>query len=555
MCDVDEPNPFGSDSMIFDYVVVGGGSAGAVVAARLAEDGTSTVCLLEAGGRGDSALVRVPFLGVTMVTSHLNNWQFASVPQTELDGRVLYQPRGKCLGGSSAINAMVYVRGCASDFDDWARQGATGWSANEVLPFFIRAEKNQRGAGPFHGSDGPLQVADQRFPHPAARAFVAACQAEEIPENVDFNGVGQEGAGPFQVTQFWTRGQRGRRCSTQAAYLARVPQNLTILTGAHATRVALEGRRAVGMHFRKRGRDDLVLARRDVILCAGSFGSPQLLLLSGIGPADALARHGVDVVHDLAGVGKNLQDHLNFTVQCRSNDPTLPGLGARGAVHIATSAARWMWHGGGLIASPYAEAGAFLRSDPAVSRPDLQLQFVIAIDDDHGRRMHRGYGFSCHVSVARPHSRGEVGLNSRDPMAPPRIDPKYLSDPRDLTLLLKGVKRVRRIISGDALAPYRQAEIYPVNGYSDDALIDMIRRRAETSYHPVGTCRIGVDAAAVVDPQLRVHGIDGLRVADASVMPTIISGNTNAAAIMIGERCADFVRTSAGAPRVTVRPA
>ncbi len=528
--------------MIFDYIVVGGGSAGAAMAARLAEDPDVSVCLLEAGGHGNGILVRVPFLGVAMVTSHLNNWQFQTVPQAGLDGRVLYQPRGKCLGGSSAINAMVYVRGDAADYDSWAADGCSGWSFDDVKPFFLRAENNQRGASIHHGGAGPLQVTDQRDPHPAAKGFVDACVAHGIPATDDFNGRAQHGAGMFQVTQFWTRGNRGRRCSARAAYFTDVAKNLTIVTGAHGTRIAFEGRRAVGMHYRQNGRDEIALARRDVILCAGAFGSPHLLMLSGIGPRRELERYGIDVVRHLPGVGQNLQDHLNFTVHHRSADHTLAGLGPRGAMHIAASAARWIWDGGGLIATPYAEAGAFMRSGPAVDLPDLQLQFVIAIDDDHGRKMHKGYGYSCHVSATRPHSRGAVGLASADPLAPPSIDPRYLSDARDMPLLVSGAKHVREILSAEPLAPYRGAEVYPLRGYSDGAIAAMIRARAETSYHPVGTCKMGVDTMAVVDPELRVHGITGLRVADASIMPTLISGNTNAAAIMIGERGADLVR-------------
>ncbi len=527
--------------MTFDYVVVGGGSAGAAAAARLAENPDISVCLLEAGGHGNGILVRVPFLGVAMVTSNRNNWQFETVPQPDLDDRVLYQPRGKCLGGSSAINAMVYVRGCATDFDGWAAQGCDGWGSNDVLPFFLRSEKNQRGEGKYHAADGPLQVADQRSPHPASRAFIAACLANDIPANDDFNGETQEGAGLFQVTQFWTNGNRGRRCSTRAAYLASPPPNLTIVTNARATRIALAGRRAVGVHYRTNGRDKIVRVRREVIISSGTFGSPHLLMLSGIGPRPALERHGIEVVQALPGVGQNLQDHLNYTALWRSPDTTLPGLGVRGVAHVVASAARWLWDGSGLISSPFAEAGAFLRSTPDVETPDIQLQFVIAIDDDHGRKMHRGYGFSCHVCLARPHSRGDVGLTTADPMAAPRINPRYLSDPRDIDVMVRGVKRVREILSSASLAAFQSTEIYSLQGQSDEAIVAMIRRRAETSYHPVGTCKMGVDGLAVVDPQLRVHGIEGLRVADASIMPTIISGNTNAASIMIGERVAGFV--------------
>ncbi|MDP2739742.1 MAG: GMC family oxidoreductase N-terminal domain-containing protein [Pseudorhodobacter sp.] len=535
--------------MQFDYIIAGGGSAGCVLAARLSEDPGVTVCLIEAGGPGRSIFIRAPALVATMVSGRppLHNWALKTVPQPGLNGRQGFQPRGKALGGSSAINAMLYVRGHPADYDEWADLGATGWDWQSVLPYFRRAEGNARGADALHGGDGPLQVGDQQVPRKISRAFIDACASLQIPENPDFNGLRQQGAGLYQVTQFHAGARKGVRCSAAAAYLHPVlpRRNLTVLTGALVVRISLDGHRASGLIVRHGGRQKSLTARREVILSAGAFGSPALLLRSGIGPEDELRRHGIAVVHALPGVGENLQDHLDYTISTASLRRDVVGLNPRGLLRLAKAALRWRQAGTGLFASPMAEAGAFLRSVPGLARPDLQLHFVIGIVDEHMRKLHLADGYSAHVCVLRPASRGRVGLRDARPASPPRIDPAYLSDPRDLTALKAGARIMESILAAATLAPWRGRQLYPHDG-SDAALEAAIHARADTIYHPVGSCRIGQDALAVVDPALRVRGLAGLRVVDASVMPRLIGGNTNAATIMIAERAADLIRQGQG---------
>ncbi len=534
---------------MFDYVIVGGGSGGATLAGRLSEDPAAQVCLLEAGGAGESILVRAPMGTVAMISGRpkINNYAYETVPQPGLNGRRGFQPRGKCLGGSSAINAMLYIRGHRSDYDDWVRQGATGWSFDEVLPYFKRSEGNQRGESALHGGHGPLQVSEQQSPRQISLAFIEAAVESGVPRNDDFNGVEQEGVALYQVTQFHGGPRNGERCSAAAAYLHPFLDrpNLKVLKHTQALRIVLENGRATGVELLRNGQREIITARREVVLAGGTFNSPQLLMLSGIGDPAELSANGIAVQHPLPGVGKNLQDHLDFVISYKSRETDLFGLGAVGAVNLVGAMLEWRKTGKGMVATPFAEGAAFIKSLPELDRPDLQLHFVIGIVDDHARKLHMGYGFSCHVCVLRPKSRGEVGLNDANPLSPPRIDPKFLSHPDDVASILQGTKTMHKILNAAPLARYRDKEVYPLDINNDEALLQSIRARADTIYHPVGTCRMGTDPMAVVDPQLRVHGVTGLRVVDASVMPTLIGGNTNAPTIIIAERAAEWMRADA----------
>ncbi|CUH86593.1 Alcohol dehydrogenase [acceptor] [Phaeobacter sp. CECT 5382] len=535
--------------MQFDYVIVGGGSAGSTLASRLSEDPGTTVCLIEAGGKGDGILVRAPAAVVAMLPGKpkINNWAFETVPQPGLNGRKGYQPRGKALGGSSAINAMLYVRGHAKDYDEWADLGCDGWNWDAVLPYFCKAENNERGGDAAHGDSGPLQVSNQKSPRPITRAFIEAGQALQIREVADFNAGDNEGIGEYQVTQFHAADKNGERCSAAAAYLHPVMErsNLTVLTKAHASRVLFEGKRAVGVAYRQGGQDKQVMARSEVVLCGGAFNSPQLLQLSGVGRAEDIKPHGIDMVHELPGVGQNLQDHLDFTLAYKSRDRDNFGISLPGSLSLLKHIGNWRKTGRGMIATPFAEGAAFLKTESHLERADVQLHFVISIVDDHARKLHMGHGFSCHVCVLRPKSRGSVGLTSADPTAAPRIDPQFLSDPKDLAALIAGVRKTRQIMQTAPLAGYIHKELFIEEEPDDAALEQHIRARADTIYHPVGTCKMGQDDMAVVDPELKVRGLAGLRVVDASVMPRLIGGNTNAPTIMIAEKAADLIRGSA----------
>jgi choline dehydrogenase-like flavoprotein len=534
--------------MEFVYVIVGGGSAGSVMAARLSEDAGVSVCLLEAGGGGKSALVRVPALGAAMISGRpkINNWAFQTEPQPGLNGRRGYQPRGRALGGSSAINAMLYIRGHRKDYDEGRDLGCDGWGWDDVLPYFLKSENNQRGADALHGDTGPLQVGEQSEPRAITEAYVQAGEAMQIRRNTDFNSVRQEGIGHYQVTQFYDGPRRGERCSAAHAYLHPVMKrpNLTVLTHARALRIEMDGKRATGVAYERKGQRAVVTARREVILCSGAFQSPHLLMLSGIGPVNELRRHGIAVQHALPGVGENLQDHLDYVISYRSKRRDVLGLNPLGLAQFGLEWLKWRKARKGVVSSPFAEGAAFLRSEPGLDRPDLQLHFVIAIVDQHLRKIRLPHGFSCHVCVLRPDSRGRVGLKSADPTAEPLIDPRFLSDERDLHGLMKGARIMKTLLEGEALAPWRGRIFYPHDG-SDAALEADIRARADTIYHPVGTCKMGIDEMAVVDPQARVHGMDGLRVVDASIMPRLIGGNTNAPTIMIAETAADMIRNRA----------
>ncbi len=527
---------------MYDHIIIGAGSAGCVLARRLSDDPRVRVCLLEAGGAGKSILLRVPAGAAAVLPTRYLNWAFETVPQAALGGRRGYQPRGRTLGGSSSINAMIYIRGQRQDYDGWSSEGCTGWGWEDVLPLFKRAENQERGEDDWHGVGGPLNVSELRSPNPVAQAFLAAASEVQLPPNGDFNGAVQEGIGQYQVTQI-----NGERCSAATAYLTPVlgRDNLDIITGARARRLLFDGRRAVGVAYQKAGRRAEVRAMAEVVLAGGAFASPQLLMLSGVGPGDELRRHGIEVRHDLPGVGGNLHDHIDYVFCFKSPSRQTLGLSAASAVQMIKGIAAWRRRRSGVLTTNFAETGGFLKSGAGVERPDLQLHFVIAVVDDHMRKLHLGNGYSCHVCVLRPKSRGHVRLAGPDPLAAPLIDPNFLGDPGDLETLVRGFKITRRILYAPALAPYRGRELYTDGVTSDDGIRAAIRARADTVYHPVGTCRMGVGVGAVVDPQLRVHGLSGLRVADASVMPSITSGNTNAPTIMIGEKAADLMRAAA----------
>ncbi len=519
---------------MYDYVIVGAGSAGCVLAHRLSEDPGVRVLLLEAGGRDAAREIHIPAAFSKLFKTEVD-WDFATAPQAHLHGRRLYWPRGKVLGGSSSINAMIYIRGHRADYDHWAALGNPGWSYDDVLPYFVKAEHNERGASAYHGVGGPLNVADLRQANPLSRAFVEAAAQAGIPRNPDFNGARQEGAGLCQVTQ-----KRGRRWSTARAYLrpALRRPNLSVVTGAHVLRVAMEGRRAAGVVYERGGRQERVLAGREVILCGGAIGSPHLLLRSGVGPAAHLRAHGIDVAHDLPGVGRNLQDHLAYGVRYAVTAP-ITLLNAESPANLV----RYLLFGRGMLTSNVAEALAFVRTRAALPAPDLQFHFAPVYYVDHGLAPPPFHGMSLGVTLLQPRSAGYVGLGAAGPLAQPEIQPQFLSDEEDLRVMVEGVRLARRIFQAPAFDAYRGAELTPgAHAQRDDDLYEDIRENAEHLYHPVGTCKMGADALAVVDAQLRVHGVEGLRVVDASVMPTVVRGNTNAPTIMIAEKAADMIR-------------
>ncbi|AOK28186.1 MULTISPECIES: GMC family oxidoreductase [Burkholderia] len=538
--------------MQYDYIIVGGGSGGASLAGRLADAcPDATIALIEAGGHTErNPLVNIPVGIAALVPFKLRtNYGYETVPQPGLGGRRGYQPRGRGLGGSSAINAMVYTRGHPLDYDEWAQLGCTGWGWRDVLPYFRRAEGNQRGANEWHGALGPLTVSDLRFHNPFSERFIAAAHEAGYPLNDDFNGADQEGVGYFQVTH-----RDGARCSVARAYVyGRTRPNLHVIVDATALRVVFDGKRATGVEVARGGRVETLGARAEVILSAGAFNTPQLLMCSGVGSATQLRRHGIALVHDAPEVGENLIDHIDFIINKRVNSPDLVGICVRGFAKMGMQLFRYLAKRDGMLSSNVAEAGGFIKSEPGLDRPDLQLHFTTALVDDHNRRMHWGFGYSLHVCVLRPKSRGNVTLASRDARVAPLIDPRFFSDERDLEALIRGAKAARKILEAEPLASQGGRELYTSPNDTDAQLRAAIIAHADTIYHPVGTCRMGSDARSVVDTELRVRGVEGLRVVDASVMPTLIGGNTNAPTVMIGERAADFIvaaRKGRAAPAV-----
>ena len=524
----------------FDYIVAGGGSGGCAVASRLSEDPGASVALIEAGGRGDSWVTTAPGALIFQVAHKVNNWAFDTEPQRALDGRIGYQPRGRTLGGSSAINAMVYIRGHRADYDAWAAAGNAGWSYTDVLPYFKRSEDNEEFDGAYHGKGGPLKVGRLRTDNPVHEVYLQAAREAQFRVRDDFNGEEQEGLGVYQVTQ-----HQGERWSAARGYIHPFMgkrANLAVETETRVTRILFEGRRAVGVEVKKGDQVRQLKARREVILALGAFQTPQLLMLSGVGDAGALSGHGIASVHHLPGVGQNLQDHPDFVFGFASDFPGFTGLTGAGLMRILKGIGQYRRERRGPMTSNVAECGGFLKTRPDLELPDIQLHFCVANVDDHGRKLRLGAGFSCHVCVLRPKSRGSVWLKSADPLAAPAIDPNFLGEEEDMTAMVAGFKTTRRLLDAPALKALTKADLYTAHVKTDDDIRTVLRQRVDTVYHPVGTCKMGTDAMAVVDPQLNVHGLEGLRIADASVMPTLIGGNTNAPVIMIAEKAADMIR-------------
>jgi choline dehydrogenase-like flavoprotein len=527
----------------FDYIIIGGGSAGCVLAARLSEDPQIRVALLEAGGVDKSVLIHCPLGMAVLAQTGQSNWKFDTVPQAGLNGRRGYQPRGKVLGGSSSLNAMIYIRGQREDYDHWAAEGNAGWSFDEVLPYFKRAEDNARGADAYHGSGGPLHVMDLTSPNPLGPQFVEAGRQAGFAVNTDFNAASQEGVGMYQVTH-----KNGERHSAAKAYLT--PHldrpNLQVITQAHTSKILIENQRAVGVEFFRDGQRQQLRATREVLLSAGALQSPQILMLSGIGPKAHLESQGIMPLLDLPGVGRNLHDHMDVVQMLDA--PQLKdsiGISLGGSVKTLKSISEWRKQRTGMLTSNVAEAGGFVKSADSEPTPDLQLHFVIAKIVNHARTLVLGHGVSCHMCVLRPRSRGSIQLASKDPFTPPLIDPNFLGDPDDLQRLIKGFKLMRKLLLQPAIASLGATETpRSAAAQSDQEIEQFIRNYGDTIYHPVGTCRMGNGAMDVVDAQLKVHGIAGLRVVDASIMPRIISGNTNAPVIMIAEKAADMIKVT-----------
>ncbi len=530
----------------FDYIVVGAGSAGCVLAGRLSEDPATRVLLLEAGPVDRSLWIHLPIgYGKTM-WSPTYNWRFETDPDPNMNGRRIYWPRGKTLGGSSSINGLIYIRGQREDYDHWAALGNAGWGYDDVLPYFIRSEGNQRGANAFHGGDGPLKVSDIAAKHELIEAFISGARQIGVPRTDDFNGAAQEGAGYYQLTT-----HKGWRCSTAKAYLvpARHRPNLRIETDALATRLVFDGRRAVGVSYRQGGEMKTARCRAEVLLSAGSIQSPQLLQLSGIGPRALLERMGIPVVHELPGVGENLQDHLQIRLGYECSKPITTNDQLNSWFGQAGMGLEWLMRRTGPLAVGINQGGCFMRAlkdesgRPVAATPDIQFHVATLSADMAGGKVHPYSGFTMSVCQLRPESRGHVRIRSLDAAEPPEMQPNYLATELDRATTVAGVKAARAIAEAPAMRPYVKREVKPgADAASDADLLEFCRNNGATIFHPTGTCRMGSDPLAVVDARLRVHGVAGLRVVDCSAMPTLVSGNTNAPAVMMAEKAVDMIR-------------
>jgi choline dehydrogenase len=529
----------GDPAAEYDYVIVGAGSAGCVLANRLSADGRNSVLLLEAGPKDSNLWIHVPLGYGKLFKDKTVNWMYQTEPEPGLDGRTVFQPRGKVLGGSSSINGLLYVRGQHQDYDRWRQRGNAGWGFDDVLPYFKKAEDQQRGADEFHGAGGPLPVSDWRHADPLSEAFVVAAAETGIPTNADFNGATQEGAGFFQTTT-----RRGRRASTAFAYLrpARRCGNLHVETSAQAQRILFEGKRARAVEFRQGNAVRTARARREILVASGAYNSPQLLQLSGVGPAELLGKHGIDVVLDAPGVGNDLQDHMQVRIVMRCTQKITLN-------DVVSNPLRQMMAGlsyaalrKGPLTIAAGTSGAFFKTDPRLATPDIQVHFLPFSTDKMGEALHPFSGFTASICQLRPESRGSLRIKSADPMVQPEIRINYLAAETDRTAVVEGLKILRNILRAPALKSYVVDEYDPGPKVATDAdLLAYARQRGSTIYHPTSTCRMGNDPLAVVDQRLRVRGIEGLRVIDGSVMPDLVSGNTNAPIIMIAEKASDMI--------------